>query len=146
MRDSRGFTLLELMLVLAIVVILASIAMPSFERWLQAERVSRSVNQLQAVYHFARSEAVKREQTIELTASAAELKVKLTGDDGDLLRQLQFPSQLILQLANVELQATGQVGMPVDWQVHDPRGLVTDRCIRILPSGQLRVIQSSCPS
>ncbi|MCH8538989.1 MAG: GspH/FimT family pseudopilin [Alkalimonas sp.] len=143
MYHQRGFTLLELLIALAIAVILLAIALPSFETWLQRERHTRSVNQLQAMYNFARSEAVKREAKVVLTTSADTLSV-LTASDELLLRQFHLSPQLIYQLSDIELQATGQVPMAAQWQVRDPRGLVADRCLTILPSGQLTVLAASC--
>lgn len=146
MGYSRGFTLLELLITLAIAAILLTIALPSFETWLQRERHTRAVNQLQAIYHFARSEAVKREEMIVLEATADSLSVWTSGNGSAqvMLRQFNLSAKIQHSLVDIELQATGQVPMSAQWQVHDPRGLVMDRCLSILPSGQLTVLAASC--
>lgn len=130
-------------MVLAIAAILAAIALPSFESWLQRERHTRAVNQLQAIYNFARSEAVKREATILLTAAAHQLFV-VDVEQEQVLRLFDLPEQLQLSLTDIELLATGQVPSSGQWQVQDPRGFAADRCLQILPSGQLRVQTAAC--
>jgi type IV fimbrial biogenesis protein FimT len=59
MRDSRGFTLIELMVVLAIAAVLTTLAAPSFTRLIQSNTISSSVNTFLADVRFARSEAIR---------------------------------------------------------------------------------------
>ena len=60
MPKSHGFTLVELMVVLAIVAILASLATPSFASLIQSTLMSSNVNTFLADMRFARSESIRR--------------------------------------------------------------------------------------
>jgi type IV fimbrial biogenesis protein FimT len=59
MNRTRGLTLVELLVVLTIVAILATLAAPSFNRLIQSNTVSANVNSFMADLRFARSEAIK---------------------------------------------------------------------------------------
>ena len=56
----RGFTLLELMVVLAIVAVLSTLAAPSLTRLLQSNTLSSNVNTFMADLRYARSESIRR--------------------------------------------------------------------------------------
>ena len=60
MNKSHGFTLLELMVVLAIVAILTMLAAPSFTRLIQSITMSSTVNTFLADMRYARSESIRR--------------------------------------------------------------------------------------
>ena len=64
MTDSRGFTLIELMVTIAVAAILIAIATPSFQKMIVNNRLSTVANELADNISFARSEAIKRNRTI----------------------------------------------------------------------------------
>lgn len=55
----RGFTLLELMVVVAIAAVLLAIGLPSFQNTLRSNRLATTSNQFTAAIAMARSEAIK---------------------------------------------------------------------------------------
>lgn len=65
----RGFTLVELMVVLAILAVFAAIAIPAFSEMTLTSRLRAQANALAAGVVLARSEAIKRNQVVRLCAS-----------------------------------------------------------------------------
>jgi len=69
-RAPNGFTLLELMVVLAIAGVLAAIAIPAMGNFMRNSRITAAANDVMAALHFTRSEAIKRRQPVTLCTSA----------------------------------------------------------------------------
>ena len=65
---ARGFSLLEVMVVVAILAILAALAGPSFTPMIERWRVRSATEDLQSSLYFARSEAIKRGGGISVAA------------------------------------------------------------------------------
>ena len=61
---SHGFTLVELMITVAIFGILLSVGLPSFKQTIANGRLTTHINRLVTALNYARSEAVKRNQTV----------------------------------------------------------------------------------
>lgn len=71
-KDLSGFTLIELMVTVAVLGILSAIALPSFSGLLASSRVNSAATDLWAAMQFARSEAVKRNETVTVCPSTNE--------------------------------------------------------------------------
>jgi type IV fimbrial biogenesis protein FimT len=69
MRASRGFTLTELMLTLAVAGVLAAVAVPNMRTFVQNNRLSGASNDLLRSFQMARSEAIKRQLNVVVCAS-----------------------------------------------------------------------------
>lgn len=65
----RGFTAIELMVVIAILAVLAALAAPSFTPIVERWRVKQATEELQSSVYYARSEAIKRGGGITLVTS-----------------------------------------------------------------------------
>lgn len=64
---TSGFTLQELMMVVTIIAILATIAVPSFQALLERNRLKQVVEGLKSDLQFARTEAIKRSVNIKVS-------------------------------------------------------------------------------
>ncbi len=85
----RGFTLVELMIVLGLMSIIAAVAVPSFQSIIVSNRLASQANELVAALNYARSEAVKRRKSVTLTSNNGtdwSAGWTITDADGTLLR------------------------------------------------------------
>ena len=67
MRNSRGFSLLELMIAIAVFAILATIAIPSYIGWLPKRHLQSSVSDVQVAISHAKMTAIKENSDVVLT-------------------------------------------------------------------------------
>ncbi len=75
-RASQGFTLIEAMVVVALVAILAALAAPSFITTIANQRVSSAAQELQTLLLFARAEAVYKRTETSVTADGQKWEAK----------------------------------------------------------------------
>jgi type IV fimbrial biogenesis protein FimT len=68
-RNANGFTLIEMLVAVAVTVIAATVAIPAFYGFLQNQRSTTEANNLVTAIQLARSEAVQRGEAVELCAS-----------------------------------------------------------------------------
>jgi prepilin-type N-terminal cleavage/methylation domain-containing protein len=66
-RPSRGFTMIELMVAVAIIAVLLAVAAPSFIGYLAKQRVEGVASELGTDLQYARSEAVARNTEVRVT-------------------------------------------------------------------------------
>ncbi|MDY6943856.1 MAG: GspH/FimT family pseudopilin [Pseudomonadota bacterium] len=78
-RSNTGFTLVELILTLAIASIVMVAAAPSIQVLVQNNRLTAQTNELVASLNLARSEAVKRAKTVTVCKSATLTNCDTTG-------------------------------------------------------------------
>ena len=69
-KHDSAFTLIELMIAIAVAAIVLTLGVPSFERVIERNQLSAYTNQLVSSLHFARSEAVRRNQNISVCHTA----------------------------------------------------------------------------
>ncbi len=84
LRRIKGFTLLELMVTVAVMAILASIAFPSFQTTIRSSRVAAAHNELLGLMNLARSEAIRSGRGGGVCASADGATCSGSWSDGAL--------------------------------------------------------------
>jgi type IV fimbrial biogenesis protein FimT len=72
-RAATGFTLLELMVTLAIAGVLFAVAIPAMGDFIRNSRITGAANDVMGALHYTRSEAVKRRASVTLCTSANAL-------------------------------------------------------------------------
>ena len=80
---SIGFTLVELMVTVAVAAILVTVAVPAFTSLIRDMRVNTAVNTFLASVHFARSEAARRGVRVAVCASPDQQKCQAGADFDD---------------------------------------------------------------
>ncbi|NIR58098.1 MAG: prepilin-type N-terminal cleavage/methylation domain-containing protein [Gammaproteobacteria bacterium] len=69
MSRAKGFTLVELMISLLVAALLTVVAVPSFKTFIENNRLATAANSLVSATQYARTEAVKRGQTVSVVAT-----------------------------------------------------------------------------
>jgi len=100
---SRGFTLIELMIVLALLAIVAFIAVPNFTDYIERNRIQTQAQELQAFLLYARGEAVSRNTSITVTLDEDEDDLWVAKrNSGEIIRQLIQNPELVQIDSNVD--------------------------------------------
>ncbi|MGE4534172.1 GspH/FimT family pseudopilin [Halomonas sp.] len=91
MRRQRGFTLIELLVTVAVVVIVATIAVPNFRTLSARSQLVSDYNQILSGLYLARSEAIKRREEVVFNMPAQDgsswgYSVYVDGDSENPLR------------------------------------------------------------
>jgi type IV fimbrial biogenesis protein FimT len=79
--QSNGFTLIELMVAVAVLAILSAIAIPQLTRFITNARVSGTMNEYIAAVNLARAEAVARGVRVTICAAATTTSCRTSGTD-----------------------------------------------------------------
>ena len=100
-HTESGFTLPELLIVLAVAGILAAIAVPSFQSLTQSQQVKNASFELFSSLSLARSEAIKRNSNVTLTGVAYpnnEFGWVITSAGGEVIRTQGALKGIVLRI------------------------------------------------
>ncbi|MGB1906284.1 MAG: GspH/FimT family pseudopilin [Spongiibacter sp.] len=161
-----GFTMLELIVTLAIAAILVSIAVPNFANFLSNNRASQDVQLLGKSLSTARGEAVARAANVFVSAEGGDwgkgwriwvdLNENGRREDGETVRKVEAPESGASISAsqggaavnvfsyNSEGFLNGAGAVIFNYRAH-PVECSRDRDIRVGASGQVNVSKAGCP-
>ena len=155
MKNQRGFTLIELMLTLIVAGVLMAMAAPSFINVIKNNRLTTQANEFITAMNLARSEAIKRGTSIDVTAATAAADgwqdgwtVELT--DGTDLRIFDaLVDNLVLTsnggFSSFQYNSRGMVNNADTLDLCDDRSGETGRQISITATGRVSIIDLVCP-
>jgi prepilin-type N-terminal cleavage/methylation domain-containing protein len=98
MRKNSGFTLTELMVTIAVIAILASLAIPNFVAWLPNYRLRHGAEEIQSTLQFARVRAIKQNATARVSFDIAN-ETYQASVDGQIFRSGQMPAGIDINSA-----------------------------------------------
>jgi len=147
-NSARGFTLLELMVTLAIAAILASIAAPSFKGLIESQRVRSASNELISSLNFARSEAVTRNTDISVTQASGGWTSGWTVNNGTtVLRAVDSVTGIAVSsaISSVIYGSNGRASAAIEFTVAPSSGGNDhSKCVSISLSGKPSSDSGSC--
>jgi type IV fimbrial biogenesis protein FimT len=80
-RRERGFTIIELMVTIAIAGVLVAMAVPAMQNLVAGNAVAAQTEELVAAMHFARAEAIKRASPVTICRTTAATPDACSTDD-----------------------------------------------------------------
>jgi type IV fimbrial biogenesis protein FimT len=126
----RGFTTLELLAVISILLIMAAIALPNLSGWARNQRLKGVARDLMSHFQFARLEAIKSSTTVVLTFYPDLGLIKgnyIVSKDGVTLIDVRMPAGVTLDSTTFTADQAGynSRGFPVTASFTGTEGIVT---------------------
>jgi type IV fimbrial biogenesis protein FimT len=151
-KIESGFTLPELLIVMAVAGILAAIAVPSFRSLTESQQIKNASFELFSNLSLARSEAIKRNADVTIAPFDAGdwgQGWTITSTAGTINSQSALKGVSIIPIPSgaggVVYAGTGRAASAATFQIDASAGATTNiRCIQIELSGMPRVKKAAC--
>lgn len=108
-KSQSGFTLIELMVSIAILALLTLAALPELSSYLANSRMRESANTLVSSAVMARSEAIKRNDSVNFKVTGQAITIALASAPSTPLRTVQLPDGVTATTSSTVFTSAGQL-------------------------------------
>lgn len=148
-RPARGFTLVEIMVVLAVLAIVLGVAGPALSSMVATQQVTSAAYDLHATLNIARSEALTRNAPVTVTPVSGNWAQGWTMTDSGgvvLRRQAAYPRIALSGPTSVIYSADGRPNSTTTpFAVTSTSASTTSyRCVRLRLNGRSAIDQGTC--
>lgn len=154
-HSSKGFTIIELLTVIALMAVLSAVAIPNIVGGLPKSRLGGSAREILSLLHFAKMAAIKESSNVIVEFKPASSECLVSVDDGPedgawnagerILKRYKTPSGVDLLAPAFDIAGNvisfnnrGFADKTGDITVHNSK--YGDRKIRVLPSGHCKIL------
>lgn len=148
MSRLRGFSLIELLVVIGLVAIAASVAVPAFSDLIERNRVTSTTNSVVGLLNYARAEALRRGRTVDVVSIGDDYEGGMAVEfGGNALRVIEPPPRgVTVSGTDIRFRGNGLsgVGAEITYQVCGQSGS-SGSLVRVTQAGQIRSEPLACP-
>ncbi|PKM43219.1 MAG: pilus assembly protein [Gammaproteobacteria bacterium HGW-Gammaproteobacteria-1] len=161
MKNVRGFTLVELIITLAVMAIALALAIPSFQTLFENNRTTTQANELVAAMNLARSEAIRIGASVSVEAAPGGFQngwcVHVGAGCGTIDELRTFPAMnqitidslgetlITFDARGVKTLPVAQVNITLSPSSCPPGDMNRARAININNTGRLSITRINCP-
>ena len=98
-RKNSGFTLWEMMVIMAVIAIISALALPSYIQWMPKYRASAASRDVLSALEFARFNAIRTNSNVNVN-DAGNNAISVTSSEGTLLR-VNLPDDVTLTVSGL---------------------------------------------